>query len=88
VRWRARVVKVTGATRHSVGRIEGDAVVPVRDLPAPVSVVIEPSDGAFLLLRLNAAGVCIADTWHQTVAEAKAQALIEYEIQVDQWRPE
>jgi hypothetical protein len=37
------------------------------------------------LLRLNFEGVCVADTWHEDVAAAKAQAFFEYGIGEDDW---
>jgi hypothetical protein len=82
----AKVKRVTGATKHYIGRIVDDAVVKESEIAAPVSVVITASDGAFLLLRMDAQGHCLADTWHETVEEAKRQAAFEFEIGEDDWR--
>lgn len=42
----------------------------------------ETSDGVFLL-RIDFSGACIADTWHESVEQAKAQA--EFEFNVNEW---
>jgi hypothetical protein len=38
------------------------------------SLEIAPADGGFHLLYFDANGNCVADTWHETEAQAKAQA--------------
>ena len=66
-------------------------ITPVADghqvisLPDPSFLEIVDNDGAALLLRLDPAKTCIADTWHETVAAAKAQAKFEYGIEEDKW---
>ena len=35
-------------------------------------------DGGYYLLRLDADGVCVADTWHASIADAQDQARAEY----------
>ena len=77
---RASVRKVTGATQHSIaGR--GGAV----EVEAPVTVTVVAGEAGYLLLRLDAQGRCIADTWHATLDEAKAQAAFEFDIRDDEW---
>jgi len=44
-------------------------------------------DDGFYLLRLDPEGQCLADTWHQSLEEAKAQAAFEYEIDESDWSP-
>lgn len=57
-------------------------------IPPPSSLKIEPpgekGDG-YLLLRLDPSGTCLADTWHATLEEAKAQAEFEYEVVPSSW---
>lgn len=76
----ANVSHITGKTRHRVVTREA-----IYDVPAIVRVRIEPSNGAFYLFRFDASGAMVADTWHQTEDEAKAQAKWEYEIDEDAW---
>jgi hypothetical protein len=76
---RANVVAVTGETKHWRA---GDT----QPLPPPAAVEIEAGDGGFYLLRLDAAGVCIADTWHESAERAKAQAHFEYKVDDSQWQ--
>ena len=45
----------------------------------------EDAEGVFLL-RYNSADECVGDTWHLTVAEAKAQAAFEYGVTEAEWR--
>ncbi len=80
-RLRANVRRVTGSTAHTVQTANG-----VERLPDPVAVEIAAEDSAFFLYRLDGKGECIADTWHQTVDEAKAQANHEYGIEEEDWK--
>jgi hypothetical protein len=47
-------------------------------------VIEERPDGVFLY-RYNAQGVCVGDTWHMSVDDAKNQASYEYECLVQYW---
>jgi hypothetical protein len=84
-RLHATVRRVTGATVHSIGTIRDGAPVPVVRIPDPTTLEIAEDDGGFFLLRLDGEGVCVADTWHQTLNEAKAQARFEYEVDDGDW---
>jgi len=42
-------------------------------------------DGAYYLLSLDENGVCVADTWHPTIENAKRQAKFEFEIEEADW---
>lgn len=70
----------TGKTRHYVAGESG-----IQEISTAISVRIESCDSAFYLFRLDAEGHIVADTWHQTIQEAKAQAAFEYEIQEGDW---
>jgi hypothetical protein len=59
----------------------------VAELPVPTWVRIEPDGDAFLLLHLDENGESFADTWHQTIEDAKAQAAFEFEIAEHDWQP-
>ncbi|MBI2374519.1 MAG: hypothetical protein HYV07_11040 [Deltaproteobacteria bacterium] len=85
MRLRARVQRGTGGTRHHRAHIEGEDVHRDEELPTPASVEIQPVDGAFFLLYLDEHGECLTDTWHQTLAQAKAQARHEFGIGEDDW---
>jgi hypothetical protein len=82
---RAHVRRITGATTHSIGRIENDMPVPGTPLPGPTYVEIVGADGAFYLFRYNDAGEFGGDTWHQSIEEAQDQAKFEYEIEASDW---
>jgi hypothetical protein len=77
---RAVVRELTGATKHTVASPEGPVPCAV-----PSYVVIDEQEGAFYLLRYSGEGECVADTWHVTVDEAKAQAEFEYGIKERDW---
>jgi hypothetical protein len=67
------------------------AVRPAGDLevtPAPDPKIVEvvEQEGAIYLLRLDDQGECVADTWHETVEAAKAQANFEFGIEDGDWK--
>jgi hypothetical protein len=82
---RAVVKGSTGKTKHTVGEFVEGKPVAVKSLPVPAWVEISAEDGAFYLLHFNANGTCVADTWHQTLDEAKRQAEFEFGITPDEW---
>ena len=56
-----------------------------RMLPVASLVEIVEQHGAIYLLRLDADGECITDTWHETVDAAKQQASFEFGIGEEDW---
>ena len=85
MRLRAIVKQSTGKTKHSVGELVQGRPVPVKSLPAPAWVEISEEDGAFYLLHFDAEGASFADTWHQTLENAKQQAEFEFGILPSEW---
>ena len=86
MRLRANVLKVTGATVHRNAKLVKGTVVPGAQLPAPARVEIDAGrSGGFCLYHYDAAGRCMADTWHATLDEAKEQARFEFEIEAADW---
>lgn len=84
MRLRAVVRKLTGKVMHLQGpRTAGG--LEVDTLPEPSTVEIAEQDGAVFLLRLDDAGECIADTWHESVDAAKEQANYEYGVEIGDW---
>jgi hypothetical protein len=84
---RATVKMSTGKTKHTVGEFSEGKPVPVKTLPVPAWVEISEEEGAFYLLHFDARGSCFADTWHQTLDEAKRQAEFEFGISAGEWNP-
>lgn len=80
MRFKARVRRATGNTQHV---IHGAESIDIKSQIA--SVEIEPSDGGFLLLYVSRRGECLADTWHESLERAKAQARFELEIEEPDW---
>ena len=81
--WTASVNRATGRTLHTVAGPGGPEAI-----PDPSSLKIEPPEkegDGYLLLRLDASGTCLADTWHATLEEAKTQAEFEYEVAPSAW---
>jgi len=85
MRIRAKVNGSTGKTRHSIGTLIDDVPTSVEDSPTPKWVEISEEGGAYYLFHLDGEGVCLADTWHQTLDEAKQQASFEFGIGADEW---
>jgi hypothetical protein len=77
VRLRAKVRRVTGNTRHLVAGAEASSLI--------AWVELEPDDGGYFLLYLDASGQSLTDTWHETVEAAREQARFEFEIDDDDW---
>ena len=51
-----------------------------------VAVEIIADAAGYLLVGIGSAGSSIADTWHPTIAEAKAQAAFQYGVDGSEWR--
>lgn len=81
--WRASVRKVSNAM-NVLSYMQGEDLA--RETEAPSYVEVRTSAGGCYLMRMNKAGKCIFDTWHMTLAEAKAQAEHEYAIADADWR--
>ena len=86
MRLRATVVGRTGATVHRRAEIVKGVLAPGEELPAPSRVEIEETSSGVFLFHYDAAGRCVADTWHATVKEAKEQARFEFGIEENEWR--
>jgi hypothetical protein len=84
VHLRARVWRATGKTTHVIGHMTEDRL-DVDKIPDPKTIELVQRDGACYLLRLDAAGICISDTWHETIEAAKAQAKFEFAIGESEW---
>jgi hypothetical protein len=70
---KAKVLGSKNATKHLVMSHHG-----VTQARIPHHLVIAEENGCYMLLRNDPYGVCLADTWHETVADAKQQASFEY----------
>lgn len=82
---RAQVKHITGLTSHYFAHVEQGELVRDNAVPVPYSVEIEAADGAFYMYYLDSQGMCLTDTWHRTLAEAKSQAMREFEISEGDW---
>ena len=80
--WRAPVRKVNNAM-HVLSYMQGEDLA--RETEVPNHVEVRTAVGGFYLMRMNKLGKCIFDTWHMTLAEAKAQAEHEYAIAETDW---
>jgi hypothetical protein len=83
---RAEVAKPTGATKHYKGFIANGEPVPINEMGTAKRVEIVEDEGCFYLYRYDAAGVCVGDTWHMTIDEAKAQAEFEFRVGATDWK--
>lgn len=82
---KARVKRATGATAHYFGGIGRGGEFEVHSASLPTSVEIQQTESGWLLLRIDASGDPITDTWHASLQEAKEQARFEYEIEEGDW---
>jgi len=70
--------KATGQTKHSVGE------EPVAE-PAELRVVQYLDDPGYYLIHYDLLGSELADTYHDSVAEALRQAQWEFNIREEEW---
>lgn len=82
---RARVKKVTGAVRHYEGNIVEGEIKKGDTLPSPAFVELVEAEGGFLILQFDEAGNGITDSWQATLADAKEQAKMEFDIDDSDW---
>jgi hypothetical protein len=82
---RATVRSAGGRAKHLLG-VPSYSGLTIAQLPDSVAVEIEEADGAFFPLRLNRAGVCVADTWHETLEAARSQANFEFGVEEGDWK--
>ena len=82
---KAKVKHATGKTVHGLGTIVDGKPVMTEVFPPPAWVEIVEENNAFYLLHFASDGQCMADTWHQTLDEAKQQASYEFEICEQDW---
>ena len=82
---RAKVSRATGATVHSRASIVDGTVAQRESLPVPVRIEIEEVKSGFFMYRYDAAGACIADTWHSSLIDAKDQARFEFDLEDSDW---
>lgn len=81
MRLRAKVRRTTRATQHIIhGRESEDIVSKI------AWVELESGDGGLYLFYFSAAGDCLADTWHESIEQAKHQAQLEFEIADADWQ--
>jgi hypothetical protein len=80
--WRASVRKVSNAM-HVLSYMQGEDLA--RDTEVPSHVEVRAAPGGYYLMRMGKVGRCIFETWHMTLAEAKAQAEFEYAINEADW---
>lgn len=80
----ARVV--LGSHHESTGKVPHVAYGRPVGLPHSLSVFdAGEGSGAVLLIRFDADGKELTDTWHASIAEAFEQAEFEYRVRADEW---
>jgi hypothetical protein len=70
LRLRAKVKEVLTPSNNYIGTIVDGHPVPVTKLPEPDWLEISGEDLGYFVLYLDAARVCFADSWHETLADA------------------
>jgi len=70
LRLRAKVKEVLRPSNNYIGTIVNGLPVPVTKLPEPDWLEIRGDNGGYLVFYLDAALVCFADSWHETLESA------------------
>ena len=84
----SRSIALVGAMTHErrIAETDGYPLDPEKMLPlADVLLIVGDSDGSAMLFRYTAHGDFGGDTWHASVADAKAQAVFEYGDALAEW---
>lgn len=85
MRLRAEVENHLRKTRHRVGGVQPDGSFAAKSLPiASWLEIVDEQEGVYLF-HYDSDGVCVADTWHQSVEEAKQQAEFEFGVDREGW---
>ena len=82
---RAQIENITRNTKHYIGTISEDQVKLHSQIPDPAYVEIVSGDNGFYMFRYDVSGVCLSDSWFETLEQAKDQAAFEYDIKPDSW---
>ena len=82
-KYEATINTATGSVKHKLG-VNG--LETSEEFPVAVRLEISASDDGIFLLRFDGNGDFCGDTWHQTIKEAKDQALFEFNITEEDWR--
>jgi hypothetical protein len=85
VRLKAFVGDSAGRARHAIGTIVDGTPVAVTAIPTPEWLEIAEEADGFYLYHFSSEGICIADTWHRSLAEAQQQAEHEFGISPEDW---
>ncbi|HQU42429.1 MAG TPA: hypothetical protein PK867_06435 [Pirellulales bacterium] len=85
VRIKAFVGEATGRVRHAIGTIVDGKPIAVNGIPNPEWLEIAEEEEGFYLYRFSSEGICVADTWHRSLIEAKEQAHHEFGISPEDW---
>ncbi len=87
-RSRVRLVALVGviAGERQMVHTMGHPIDPEKLLPLPDVLLLEASEGSGVMLyRYTAQGEFGGDTWHETIADAKEQAIFEYRDALGRW---
>jgi len=84
VRLRAKVREVLSPSNNYIATILDGLPVPVTKLPEPDWLEISGEYGGFFVFYLDAALVCFADSWHETLESALREG-DNFGIKRDEW---
>jgi hypothetical protein len=82
---KALVRRGTGNVKHWLGKFDHGEIQKRAQITGVASLEVVESAGSFFLLRMNAEGECLTDTWHQTKEDAMRQAEFEFDVRPEDW---
>jgi hypothetical protein len=82
---KAKISETSERSKHSLAELRPSGPEAMMAFPAAASLEIVQEVHGYLLIRYDSGGQYCGDTWHQTVEEAKAQAMFEFSVLSDQW---
>ena len=86
-RLRAKVNQVITPSNNYLETIIDDELVPVERLPEPAWLeILETTDGDCFVFYLDTEFRCFADSWHQTIDDAKLEGSQAFGITEAEWQ--
>ena len=86
MRLKAYIKSSTEKTKHLIGNFDEGELKNISSLPTATWIEIVEEGDSVYLYHYDNDGICISDTWHLSIQEAKSQALFEFNIREEDWQ--
>ncbi len=87
MRIKAYIFRSTEVTKHYKSSIENGKIEANEEVSSPKWIEISEEEDGVYLYHFSSGNNCIADTWHESIEDAKKQAMFEFGVAEEQWSP-